>query len=246
MIKEIDYSNVPGVSEVVAALLWSDTCDDTADGELERITGAFGGLPQEGFDFGAGLLDGVEIGRIRWQIKDVCAFVLDHFAAPPLRGAHAAGSYSYRLPFHPERSDGQGRRVVASPATAAWLPRHQHVPVRWPAGFFITVPRQADKPIYRGNVNTYPQHRFNPVAQPGKCDSFVLQQLISDFSRIDCQHMTPVAPIWRGEMLPSCFHCHRQVSFDTKDGLTEYLAATALMLRPVAVSATTRWRKSSE
>lgn len=58
--------------------LGPDGFNDAADSGPESIKGSFGGFTQEGFDFGEDLFNGVEVGRIRRQIKDFCTFVLDH------------------------------------------------------------------------------------------------------------------------------------------------------------------------
>src|SRR4051812_50109264 len=60
-------------SEVVGAFGGREDVDEVADGGPKALDGAFGGLAQECFQFGEGVLDGVEIGRVRREGEEGCA-----------------------------------------------------------------------------------------------------------------------------------------------------------------------------
>src|SRR3954454_17639324 len=69
-------------SEVVGAFGGREDVDEAADGGPKALDGAFGGLAQECFQFGEGVLDGVEIGRVRREVEQACTRRLD-------QGSHA-------------------------------------------------------------------------------------------------------------------------------------------------------------
>src|SRR4029434_11333107 len=69
-------------SEVVGAFGGREDVDEAADGDPKALDGAFGGLAQEFFQFGEGVLDGVEIGRVRREVEQACTRRLD-------QGSHA-------------------------------------------------------------------------------------------------------------------------------------------------------------
>src|SRR4051812_38924931 len=84
-------------SEVVGAFGGREDVDEAADGGPKALDGAFGGLAQECFQFGEGVLDGVEIGRVRREGEQACTRRLDQgsHAGPPVApqgvpGHHAA------------------------------------------------------------------------------------------------------------------------------------------------------------
>src|SRR3954454_12823732 len=64
-------------SEVVGAFGGREDVDEAADGGPKALDGAFGGIAQESFQFGEGVLDGVEIGRVRREVEQACPRRLD-------------------------------------------------------------------------------------------------------------------------------------------------------------------------
>ena len=71
---------IAGVVEEVAAFVGGEGVDEAADAVPERREGAFGGLAQQGLEFGEGELDRVEVGRIGRQLEQAGAGCLDGVA----------------------------------------------------------------------------------------------------------------------------------------------------------------------
>ena len=55
------------MAKIVGAFFWRESVEDLADAVPEVVDGSFGGLSQQGLEFGEGQLDRIEIGRIRRQ-----------------------------------------------------------------------------------------------------------------------------------------------------------------------------------
>ena len=71
--------NIAGVGEVVGAFGRGEGVERLAEGVPEGRDGSLGGGSQQGLELGEDLLDRVQIGRVRWQIEQVCATGLDGF-----------------------------------------------------------------------------------------------------------------------------------------------------------------------
>src|SRR3954463_2627761 len=68
--------------KVVGAFGGCEDVDKAPDGGPKALDGAFGGLAQECFQFGEGLLDRVEVRAVRRQVEELCARRLDQGSHP--------------------------------------------------------------------------------------------------------------------------------------------------------------------
>ena len=67
-------------SEPGLGVLWADAGEEFCDGLVKRLCCSCFGVSQELFEFGPGLLDGIEVGRVRGQIEYFRADGLDPLA----------------------------------------------------------------------------------------------------------------------------------------------------------------------
>src|SRR3954471_9858369 len=63
--------------EVVGAFDGCEAVDEAPDGGPKALNGPLGGFAQERFELGEGILNRVEIGRVRREIKQACTRRLD-------------------------------------------------------------------------------------------------------------------------------------------------------------------------
>ena len=57
-----------------------DEVDEPSDGAPQALHAPLGGLAQQGFEFGEGLLDRVEVGAVQREVEDASAGGLDQGA----------------------------------------------------------------------------------------------------------------------------------------------------------------------
>lgn len=91
------------MSEVVFAFLDRDGVDDAADGVPQDLDGAGFGRSQEHLEFREDVRNGIEIGRIRWQILQRGADRFNQFSDPIDLGAG-------EMVHHDEVAGRQSRR----------------------------------------------------------------------------------------------------------------------------------------
>jgi transposase InsO family protein len=68
--------------EVVGAFGGCEDVDEAPDGGPKALNRTFGGFPEQSFEFGKRVLDGVEVGRVRREVEQACTRRLD-------QGSHA-------------------------------------------------------------------------------------------------------------------------------------------------------------
>jgi hypothetical protein len=73
---------VTAVAEARVRVLGSDGVDGPGDGRLKLIERAGLDSSQELFQLGPGLLDGIEIGRLGWQVQQLCTAAFNQRAHP--------------------------------------------------------------------------------------------------------------------------------------------------------------------
>src|ERR1700756_4352695 len=66
--------------EVVGAFLSTEPWHERANCSVEPWNGARSNLAQQGFEFAVGHLDGIEIGRVLWQVANCRPRLLDRLA----------------------------------------------------------------------------------------------------------------------------------------------------------------------
>ena len=83
------------------SVFWSDGWKRLSDGEVERFGAACLGRAQDLLERGPCLFNRVEVGRVRWQVQQLCPALLDALASNlvdnALRYTHEEGRVTVRV-----------------------------------------------------------------------------------------------------------------------------------------------------